>query len=115
MGVSKARKGDRPQNREQAICKDVLPENQVEDMQRPVEEHGVHIARADAPNLGERMVCYGNRIALIEPDIAMESPHKHKRRSQRKNDKMEPTRRKYPLRHCSARTLHEPSRTIDPQ
>ena len=79
MGVSKARKGDRPQNREQAICKDVLPENQVEDMQRPVEEHGVHIARADAPNLGERMVCYGNRIALIEPDIAMESPHKHKR------------------------------------
>ena len=115
MRVSKACKGDRPQNREQAIRKNVLPENQVEDMQRPVEEHGVHIARADAPNLGERMVRYGNRIALIEPDIAMESPHKHKRRPQSKNGKMEPTRRKHPLRPCSARTLHKPSRAIDPQ
>ena len=72
MGVAQHRHGDSARHGEQAIYGDVLPENQVQHVQRPVNQHGMHVSGAVVPNVGEAVVCDSHRVAFIEPYVAME-------------------------------------------
>ena len=72
MGVAQHRHGDGARHGEQAIYGDVLPEHQVQHVQRPVDQHGVHVSGTVVPDVGEAVVCDSHRVAFVEPHVAVE-------------------------------------------
>ena len=72
VGVAQHRHGDGARHGEQTVHGNVLPEHQVQHVQRPVDQHGVHISGAVVPDVGEAVVCDSHRVAFVEPHVAME-------------------------------------------
>ena len=72
MGISQHRHSDGARHGEQAIYGDVLPEHQVQHVQRPVDQHGVHVSGTVVPDVGEAVVCDSHRVAFVEPHVAVE-------------------------------------------
>ena len=75
--------------REQAVYRDVLPEHQVEHMQRPVNKHGMHVAGTVVPDVGEAVVGNAHGIAFVEPNVAVEGVRQQKQAAHHQQHDME--------------------------
>jgi len=108
MGVPERGQGDSARNREDSVDEDVLPERQVQHVQRPIEQDRMHVARTDPPDLRERLRRDANRIALIKPNITVEGEQQKEDRSRNQQRDMRQRQRQNPL-HAFERNRHAAS------